>query len=267
MRWNAIIVVFSLITFCSTMAGGLFTLRFKAKLHYFLAFSAGALIAIAFLDLLPQASSIALESDMTLRAIFLTVVVGFVAYHLLEKLILIHTHAQEEGEHEHIMGVMGSSAMIGHSFLDGVAIGTGFQTNFHLGMMIGLAVIMHDFADGTNTVSILLQSKSRHPKTLMFLLYDAAAPMAGVLSTLLFAMPVTILALMLAWFAGEFIYLGAADLLPSAHSLRSSKKTLVATIVAPDLLQFSHIFLRCNCTSLGLDFSMRYTGRILLYIM
>ncbi len=238
MPWNAIVVVLSVITFGSTMAGGLFTLRYHAKLHYFLAFSAGALVSIAFLDLLPGAASIALTTNTSLQNVFLTVVIGFVAYHLLEKLILIHTHAQEEGNHEHIIGALGGSAMIGHSLLDGVAIGTGFQTNVHLGMMIGLAVIMHDFADGTNTVSILLQSKARRKKTLLFLVFDAAAPMVGALSTLLFAMPLFWLAFLLAWFAGEFIYLGAADLLPSAHSLRSSKKTLIATLIGVLLVVF-----------------------------
>ncbi|HET7152659.1 MAG TPA: ZIP family metal transporter [Candidatus Kapabacteria bacterium] len=228
---NAYRLILSVITFFSTMAGGLFTLRFKSKLHYFLAFSAGTLVTISFLDLLPESSSIAQQNGVGLPAIFTAALIGFVVYHLLEKLILIHSHAQEEGEsHEHVIGTMGGSALIVHSFLDGFAIGTGFQASFNLGLLVAMGVILHDFADGLNTVTFLLQAKSTRKRAITFLVADATAPVLGALLTYVFSIPVYWLAFILAWFVGEFLYLGAADLLPAAHQVRSSNKTILSTL-------------------------------------
>lgn len=225
-------ILLPIITFFSTLAGGLFTLNFKGKTHYFLAFSAGTLLAISFLDLLPESSNIALANNVSLPLIYGIVLLGFVVYHLLEKLILIHSHSQEgEEKHEHKIGTLGGSALIFHSFLDGVAIGTAFQANFELGLLVALAVILHDFADGLNTVTILLKSKSSRKKALTFLFFDAIAPVIGSASTLLFSIPEYFLAFLLAWFVGEFLYLGATDLLPSAHELKSSRKTVLATLL------------------------------------
>ncbi len=218
------------------MAGGLFTLKYKSKLHYFLAFSAGTLMAIAFLDLLPESANIAIGNQVNLSLIFMTVLGGFIIYHLLEKLILIHSHSDEEGEHEHNFGVFGSSGLIFHSLLDGVAIGTAFQANFDLGIIVALAVILHDFADGLNTVTMLLKSKSSRKKVITFLVFDALAPVIGAFSTFLFSMPEYVLAFILAAFVGEFIYLGATHMLPSAHEMKSSKKTVLATLAGVALI-------------------------------
>lgn len=230
-------LVLSLVTFFSTLAGGFFTLKLKGnKVHYFIAFSAGTLVSISFLDLLPESVSIAANNSISLPLIFIVVLVGFLAYHLLEKVILIHSHSQEDESHEHNVGFLGGSALVLHSFLDGVAIGTAFQANFQLGIIIAFAVIFHDFADGLNTVTVLLKNNSSRKKAVAFLFLDATAPVIGAFSTLLFTIPEYFLAFILAWFVGEFLYLGATDMLPSAHRLKSSLKTVLATLIGVALI-------------------------------
>ncbi len=230
-------IVLSLIPFLSTLAGGLVTLHLRGRgTHYFLAFSAGTLVAISFLDLLPEAAGMAMRNSVGLGLVFMTVLAGFLTYHLLEKLIHIHTHAHAAPHEENAVGILGGSALVFHSFLDGVAIGTAFQASFSLGMLIALAVILHDFSDGVNTVTIMLKSGAANRKTLLFLGLDAIAPVVGASATLLLSIPEYLLAFLLAWFVGEFLYLGATDLLPSAHKLQSSAKTIAATFAGVALI-------------------------------
>jgi ZIP family zinc transporter len=82
---------------------------------------------------------------------------------------------------------------------------------------VALAVISHDFTDGINTVVIMLKNRQNVRNARIFLLIDAAAPVLGILTTSFFAINETVLALLLAAFAGEFLYLGAANLLPETY--------------------------------------------------
>jgi ZIP family zinc transporter len=90
-------------------------------------------------------------------------------------------------------------------------------------------VIAHDFADGLNTVTLMLTHGNQHRRALAALALDAAAPVAGAASTLLFHLPPTALALYLGFFAGFLLYIGAADILPEAHSEKSSASTIALT--------------------------------------
>jgi ZIP family zinc transporter len=104
-----------------------------------------------------------------------------------------------------------------HSFLDGVAIGTAYQVNASIGLVVGLAVIFHDFTDGANTVTLMLKNKHHLKNAELFLLMDALAPVLGVLFATFVSISQVVLALILAAFVGEFVYLGAANLLPETH--------------------------------------------------
>jgi len=59
-------------------------------------------------------------------------------------------------------------ALAGHSFMDGVGIGLGFQVSQSIGILVAIAVISHDFTDGMNTVSLMLSHKNTEKKTIAF---------------------------------------------------------------------------------------------------
>ena len=230
-------IFLALITLIATITGGLVALKLKGKgMHYLLAFSAGTLLGTAFLDLLPEAAEIALRNSISLHLLFLVVLAGFFAYHVLEKFIHIHAHAHAKPHEESAVGLLGGSALIFHSFLDGVAIGTAFQASAFLGMVIALAVIIHAFSDGINIVAVTLKANASSKKAVLFLILIAIAPVAGSLATLLVPIPPYALAYLLAWFVGEFLYLGATDLLPTAHMIKSSAKTIAATFAGIALI-------------------------------
>ena len=228
-------VVLSAATFGSTLLGGYLAIRNQGRLRYLFAFGAGTLLSIAFADLLPEAID-ASENDAGLRQlVYYMIIASFVFFHIIERYVMVHpahehhdeeggaAHAHDEGHHQ---GGLGATGLVGHSFVDGVAIGAAFQAGAGVGIIVALAVIAHDFADGVNTVTLTLRVAREKRKAYLFLLADSIAPVAGALITLLFVVPDQALALILAFFVGHFLYIGASDLLPEMHRGERSWKAL-----------------------------------------
>lgn len=227
------LVLIALATFLATLLGGFLALRFKDKLHLILGFSAGAVIAVAFFDLLPEALSLS-ASTYSVETISTLVAVGFVCYLILDRLILLHHHHPEDGHdhsHHQAKGILGAGSLALHSFLDGVAIGLAFQASTAVGAVVATAVLTHDFSDGINTVNLILRQAGRTKSALSWLLIDALAPVLGVLSTFAFTLSSANLGLVLALFCGFFLYLGASDLLPESFHSHPKMGTTFMTIL------------------------------------
>lgn len=227
------VVIFALLTFFSTFGGGLLGIKYKDKLHLILGLTAGVLLGVVAFDLLPEIFELISETGVDVTFPMLALVIGFLAFHILEKLVLIH-HSHEEHydahHHKHV-GTLSALALIGHSFLDGVGIGLGFQVSEAAGILVAIAVLSHDFSDGLNTVSLMLAHKHPDKNALKMLFLDAIAPLLGALSTLVIAIPSSYLVLYLGFFAGFLLYIGSADILPEAHSHHSSRWTILMTIL------------------------------------
>lgn len=234
--------VFTILTFFSTLIGGLVGLRYKDKLHLILGFTAGVLLAVVAFDILPEIIELTNKLKVEPVTPMIALVVGFMVFHVFEKLLLIHHEQEGEyGLHEHklpfskgkhpTVGVFSALALSGHSFLDGVGIGLGFQVSPEIGILVAFAVISHDFADGLNTVSLALTHNNPSKKAIKLLFIDATAPVLGVISTVFFTVPDFYLLLYLGFFAGFLLYIGASDILPEAHSQHSSTATILMTIL------------------------------------
>ncbi len=226
-------ILFSIATFFSTFLGGLFAVKFKDKLHFIMAFAAGVLLGVVSFDILPEIIEQVKIYNYQPMEVMVALVAGFLLFHILEKTILIH-HAHEEdyAEHKHPeVGVLSALALAGHSFMDGVGIGLGFQINAAVGLLVAIAVISHDFTDGMNTVTLMLNHKNTPNKSKLFLLLDSIAPVLGVISTMFFTVSPHFLVLYLGFFAGFLLYIGASDILPEAHSQHSSYKLIGLTII------------------------------------
>ncbi len=227
------VIILAFVAFCSTLLGGIVGLKNKDQLHRFLGYTAGVLMGVVAFDLLPEIFKSLQETGQTATASMVALVVGFLVFHIIEKSILIH-HSQEteyEQHHHPHVGVASAIALSGHSFLDGVGIGLGFQAGNAIGIAVAIAVIAHDFTDGLNTVNLMLLNKNKSRKAVGYLLLDAAAPIAGALSTLVIKIPNSWLPIYLGFFAGFLLYIGASEILPEAHSKHSSYKTILMTIL------------------------------------
>jgi len=213
---NNLAIILASATFVSTLVGGSIIFNFRKNLPYFFAFAAGSLIAVSFLDLLPESVEIAKNINFPFRYIMLVVVFSFFFYSLLERFFLTH-HMEDRDSHSHMLGPIGAGSLVVHSFLDGVAIGAAFKVNASVGIIVALAVIFHDFTDGINTVTLMLKNKQKSGITILFLLMDAVAPVLGILTATLVSISEKILAILLAIFVGEFLYIGASTLLPETR--------------------------------------------------
>jgi zinc transporter ZupT len=225
-------LLLSVATFLSTLAGGLAGLRNKDHIHRILGFTAGVLLGVVAFDILPEIFKSLAERHESPTAAMIALVVGFLAFHIVEKAILIHySHEEEYTVHHHPqVGVASALALTGHSFLDGVGIGIGFHVSTSVGIAVAIAVIAHDFTDGLNTVSLMLVNKNNSRRSFLMLLLDATAPVLGVIATMLVKVPENGLIIYLGFFAGFLLYIGSSEILPEAHSKHSSYKTIGLTL-------------------------------------
>lgn len=228
---NAILISF--LAVFSTTIGGLFALHFKDKLHRILGFTAGVILGVVAFDVLPEVFLQVQHLHIKPELPMLGLVGGFLAFHIIEKNIILH-NAHESEYHGHVhpkVGVFSAIMLAGHSFLDGVGIGLAFQVNTSTGILVALAVVAHDFADGMNTVSLLLHHGNSSRRSKSFLLLDALAPVAGAISTKLFSLGGAALTVYLGVFCGVLLYICAADILPEAHAEHSSRITMALTVL------------------------------------
>ncbi len=177
-------IALSLTTFISTLLGGLFALYFRDRLHLTLGLSAGALIGVAFFDLIPE--SLELASRLGGQAIATVIAAGFAGYMVLDRTVAPHGYKGPKMMECRHRGVLGAASFAAHSFLDGLAIGLGFKVSASVGAIIAAAVLVHDFSDGINTVNVILRNHGDSRSAFRWLLLDALAPMAGAAATLVF---------------------------------------------------------------------------------
>jgi zinc transporter ZupT len=208
--------------FFTTLMGGLLALRLRDKLHLILGFSAGAVIGVAFFDLLPEAVNFGTKFHSP-AAILSWTALGFLFYLVLDRILLFHGDSVPRGR-------FAAGVMCLHSLLDGIAIGLAFQTSHEVGIVVAIAVLTHDFSDGINTTSIVLKNQGNRSTAFRWLLLDAVAPVIGVASTYFLSLPDSAFGTVLAFFAGFFIYIGASDLIPESFHAHPKFLTTAMTL-------------------------------------
>jgi ZIP family zinc transporter len=216
-----LLTIIALATFASTLAGGLLALSLRDKLHLILGFSAGAVIAVAFFDLLPEAIDLGMKFHSPAQILACSAL-GFLLYLVLDRVLAFHGDAAQGGFTAAVLCV--------HSVLDGVAIGVGFQTSRAVGSIVAIAVLTHDFSDGINTMHVVLKSHGDRAAAYRWLLLDAVAPVIGILSTFLFVLPAASFGIALAFFGGFFLYIGASDLIPESYHAHPKFLTTAMTL-------------------------------------
>lgn len=223
----------------ATLLGGAFALKFKDHLHLILGFSAGAVIAVAFFDLLPEALSLG-SPTFSIATMLTFSAIGFFSFLVLDRMVFFHGCATEGHDHTHGettgKGKAGAGTLSLHSFLDGLAIGLSFQVSAAVGAVVTTAVLTHDFSDGINTVNLILKNGGNKRDATKWLLADAIAPVIGVVATFFFHVPEATLGSILAVFSGFFLYIGASDLLPESHHNHPTIWTTIATLLGAIVL-------------------------------
>ncbi|MER5553837.1 ZIP family metal transporter [Streptomyces sp. NPDC002793] len=217
--------------FLMTLVGGWVAQRVSDRRHLVLGFAGGLMLGVVGLDLLPEAVEAAGGVVFGVPAALLLFVGGFLTAHLVERSLAVRQAAHGAGE-ERVpqVGLTAAAAMVGHSLMDGIALGAAFQIGGGMGAAVALAVITHDFADGFNTYTITSLYGNARRKALMMLFADALAPIVGAATTLLFTLPEELLGCYLGFFGGALLYLAAAEILPEAHHDHPARSTLLCTV-------------------------------------
>ncbi|MGW2954523.1 ZIP family metal transporter [Streptomyces eurythermus] len=249
--------------FLMTLAGGWTAQRVTDRRHLVLGLAGGLMLGVVGLDLLPEALRAADHEIHGVPAALLLFVAGFLLAHLVERLLAArraahgaveHTAVRHEAvehtaahhtaaphgavehdaaEHRHRspeVGLTAAAAMVGHSLMDGVAIGASFQVGGGMGTAVALAVIAHDFADGFNTFTLTRLYGNARRKALAMLFADAVAPVAGAAASAFLTIPEDVLGGYLGLFGGALLYLAAAEILPEAHHVHPARSTLLCTV-------------------------------------
>lgn len=224
------------LTAIATTAGGFIAIKSKDRLHIVLGLSAGLLLGLVAFDLLPEVFEMGSKEFLHAPVVSIALIAGFLLLHFYEQLFGSHEPAESDYGHDHshssnIAGALGAVAMGGHVFLDGIALGVAFEVSNNLGFAVFIALLVHAFSDGLNTVSFLIKSGTWGKKGIWLLGVDAVARIGGAILGSAFALSDNFVATYLALFAGIVIYLATSHILPEAHSRHKSRYTIVATIV------------------------------------
>ncbi|MDJ0461813.1 ZIP family metal transporter [Streptomyces sp. H27-C3] len=217
--------------FCMTLFGGWVAQRVTDRRHLVLGLAGGLMLGVVGLDLLPEALAAAGRELFGVPRALLLFVGGFLVAHLVERMLAVRQAAHGASE-ERVpqVGLTAAAAMVGHSLMDGIALGAAFQVGGGMGTTVALAVITHDFADGFNTYTLTSLYGNERRKAVAMLFADALAPVVGAASTLLFTLPEELLGSYLGFFGGALLYLAAAEILPEAHHDHPARSTLLCTV-------------------------------------
>jgi ZIP family zinc transporter len=220
------------LTVASTAIGGLIALKAKDRFHLVLGLSAGLLLGLVGFDLLPEVFA---ESQNTggVPTVSIAILAGFLLLHISERSFGGHEPVDSEYSHDHshgsIAGGVGALAMAGHIFLDGAALGVAFKVSTNLGIAVFIALLVHAFSDGLNTVSMLVKTGHWQTNSRYLLLIDAAARIGGAAVGTYLAFEGNWVTIYLSLFSGMVIYVATSHILPEAHSHHPSRWTLAAT--------------------------------------
>jgi len=196
----------------------------KKILMALIGFAAGALIGGAFLHLLPETIGSGVTS---LENIFMTVIIGFVVFFVLEKLLWRHCH--ERACPIHVFAYLNLFGDGVHNFIDGLVMAASFIVSIPLGLTTTLAIAAHEIPQEIGDFGVLVYGGLK-PRKALFLNFVTAltAVTGGIAGYYLFPYLGDALIFLLPFAAGGFLYIAASDLVPELHKEANTVKTVMS---------------------------------------
>lgn len=214
------------------LIGGIILLwkeKFARRMSFFfISFAAGALLGAAFFDLLPEALELAQPAEYA----WIAVLASLIVFSITERLLVWHHHHDNHfTEHKIKVKPYGPLIIAGdtiHNLIDGVVIAAALLISVPLGIITALAVFFHEIPQEIGDFSVLLLAGYSRFQVIGYNVLSAAATFAGALGVFFFSSSLqTKLPLLLAFAAGGFIYIAAADLMPELKHEASKLRHVV----------------------------------------
>ncbi|MCX6816236.1 MAG: ZIP family metal transporter [Candidatus Aenigmarchaeota archaeon] len=201
-------IIYALIAGLGDIIGGWLGLKTRISRimpRYIIGFAAGVMISLTFLDVLPE---------INIRSQAWLIGLGFFTFYIVEKLVMLHACGEQDCEIHKIGGIT-IFGMALDNIVDGVGIAAGYLTNPILGLIITIGVMIHEIPQGI-TSGIIMKNGGYSRKKIYVVLAASAVlyPIGAIISGVL---PAGFNGAALAFIAGDFLYIGASDLLPEAH--------------------------------------------------
>ncbi|MEI6384456.1 MAG: ZIP family metal transporter [Betaproteobacteria bacterium] len=203
-----------------------------------LSLAAGALLATAFMHLLPEA----FESGTSPHRLFLTLLIGVVFFFLLDKAELWHHghehshHGSYEHHHHHNDEKMSGSwaVLLGdsiHAFGDGILVAAAFLVDTTLGVAASVAILAHEVPHHIGDLIVLQQSTQQPQKALIKLsMAGGVTVLGGLCGYALIDGHQSLLPYLLTVASSSYIYVALADLIPQLQKRLSMSATLAQII-------------------------------------
>ncbi len=173
--------------------------------RYVIGFAAGILISVTLINVLP-------EINMQTQSIFIAL--GFFTFYIIEKALMLHACGEEECK-VHKAGGITVFGMALDNVVDGISIAVGYAVNPMLGLIITAGVVVHEIPQGIASSVIMKNAGYTKKKSYIILIIAGILyPIGAILSRFI---PPELNLAVLAFVAGDFLYIGASDLLPEAH--------------------------------------------------
>ncbi|OGZ08740.1 MAG: hypothetical protein A3D65_06215 [Candidatus Lloydbacteria bacterium RIFCSPHIGHO2_02_FULL_50_13] len=216
--WLYALISVALVSLISLIGLSLLSLavdKLRRLLFLLVSLSAGVLMGDAFIHLLPE-----LVADYGFDlSVSLSVLSGITVFFIVEKIVhWRHCHHQANGVHAHPFVVTNLVGDTVHNMVDGLVIGASYLVSVPVGVATTIAVALHEIPQEVSDFGVLIHGGFSKQKALWVNFLVALSSIVGVVAALLLGQYVgDITGFLLAFSAGAFIYIAAADLIPELH--------------------------------------------------
>jgi len=238
------LLIFGLLAAAGNLLGGFLITKSRpaepARLKYLVALGAGFMLAAVFLEVIPVAAQEWGRQTATAMAWLLA---GYLLIQFVEHTLAPHFHFGEEIHAEEMLRRGAATTAVGalsiHTFFDGVTIASGLLTNFRLGVLLFLAVLLHKVPEGFTVASIMMTSGRDRRAARRATILIAVATLAGIVSVaaaqiaVVYALPFS---------AGVTLYVAASDLIPEVNR-EGGARTSLLVFAGVALFYLTHLLL------------------------
>ena len=221
------IALLKLLPFASVLLGAVLALRVDRYLHIVFGVAGGIMLGLAAFHLLPDITTADAPDVMGVPLPYILIAVAFCLFYLVEEVLAGGDELEAHGR----VGVLGALTLVGHSFIDGLAIGLGFAMSMAIGLSILIAVVAHDFAEGATTATLLRTHGASRRATNAIVALAAVTPVVGAFVGGMLQVSETFLACYAGFFVGTLIFFATHDIIPNARARTTAGRTLLLVVV------------------------------------